>query len=117
MWSLYVLVSPVVRQWAEAAGPRLLCAPLPLPLLLPGPFPAALPIGCCREQPQIGQWNLVQLARSLIVAGLLTEEQAAQALEAYADTLTEVGVGGWGSLVALRCQSRQVLLPRFPASG
>ena len=70
--------------------------PLPLPSSMPAPFSAGPAIGCCREQPQIGQWNLVQLARSLIVAGLLTEEQAAPALEAYADTLTEVGAGGVG---------------------
>ena len=46
-----------------------------------------------RDQPEIGQWNLVQLARAMILGGLLTEEEAAPALGAYADTLTEVGLG------------------------
>ncbi|PRW57632.1 seleno O isoform B [Chlorella sorokiniana] len=44
---------------------------------------------CFRDQPEIGQWNLVQLARAMILGGLLTEEEAAPALGAYADTLTE----------------------------
>jgi len=46
-----------------------------------------------RDQPEIGQWNLVQLARAMILGGLLTEVEAASALGAYADTLTEVGLG------------------------
>lgn len=37
----------------------------------------------------------MQLARALVMAGLLTEEEAAPALQAYADTLTQVGQYVW----------------------
>lgn len=41
-----------------------------------------------RAQPEIGQWNLLQLARALVLAGLMNEEQASDALVAYGETLT-----------------------------
>jgi hypothetical protein len=56
-----------------------------------------------REQPEIGQWNVVQLARALVAAGLLTEEEAGPALAAYSETLTEVG--GCGGLLACAVES------------
>jgi serine/tyrosine/threonine adenylyltransferase len=42
---------------------------------------------CYRAQPEIGQFNLLQLARSLAAVGLVTEDQAGDSLAAYAEEL------------------------------
>ena len=73
-------------------------------------FRAALPRS---DQPEIGQWNLIQLARALILGGLLTEEEAAPALQAYAETLTEVDERWRASCVAGGLPSG---LPGVPSS-
>lgn len=95
--------------WHESTGPaacqhsRLLTC---LPLL------TNLPLAACREQPEIGQWNLVQLARALVVAGLLSEEEAAPALAAYAETLTQAGLLREAGLAGPAC--RVAPLPARP---
>ncbi|KAL4852996.1 hypothetical protein ACK3TF_005970 [Chlorella vulgaris] len=61
--------------------------------------------------PEIGQWNLVQLARALIVAGLMTEEEASPALAAYAASLTERYDGMMAAKLGLRQYSQEVAGP------
>lgn len=38
---------------------------------------------CFQAQPEIGQWNLLQLARALVAAGLFDEDAAADGIAAY----------------------------------
>lgn len=38
---------------------------------------------CYRQQPEIGQWNLVQLANALLAADLISKEDAEEVLEEY----------------------------------
>lgn len=40
-------------------------------------------------QPEVGQWNILQLARALLSTSLLTEEEAREGLRAYGVALTE----------------------------
>ena len=40
-------------------------------------------------QPEIGQFNVLQLARTLVLAGMMTEEEARAGLVAYGEALTE----------------------------
>jgi uncharacterized protein YdiU (UPF0061 family) len=42
---------------------------------------------CFQSQPEIGQWNLVQLARALVAAGLIDEEAASEGIANYGETL------------------------------
>ena len=42
---------------------------------------------CYQAQPEIGQWNLLQLARALVGAGLLDEEAASDGIAAYGEAL------------------------------
>ena len=42
---------------------------------------------CYQAQPEIGQWNLLQLARALVGAGLLDEETASDGIAAYGEAL------------------------------
>lgn len=42
---------------------------------------------CYQSQPEIGQWNLLQLARALVGAGLFDEEAASEGLAAYGKSL------------------------------
>jgi len=42
---------------------------------------------CFQSQPEIGQWNIVQLARALVASNLMSEEEAADAIAAYGQTL------------------------------
>ena len=44
---------------------------------------------CFQDQPEIGQWNIVQLARALVAAGLFDEEAAADGIAAYGTSLVE----------------------------
>lgn len=49
----------------------------------------------------------MQLARAMILGGLMTEEEAAPALGAYADTLTEVRTAvasSWGACSTSACK-------------
>lgn len=42
---------------------------------------------CYQAQPEIGQWNLLQLARALVAAGLFDEEAASDGIAAYGESL------------------------------
>lgn len=42
---------------------------------------------CYQAQPEIGQWNLLQLARALVGAGLLDEDTASDGIAAYGESL------------------------------
>eukprot|EP00884_Botryococcus_braunii_P018806 jgi/Botrbrau1/5609/Bobra.97_2s0032.1 len=42
---------------------------------------------CFRQQPEIGQWNLAQLANALLAAQLMTLDEAQAAVEAFLDTM------------------------------
>ncbi|PSC69159.1 seleno O [Micractinium conductrix] len=57
---------------------------------------------CFRDQPEIGQWNVLQLAKALVVAGVITEDEAAAALQAYADVITVEYQGGIAAKLGLK---------------
>lgn len=40
-----------------------------------------------QSQPEIGQWNVLQLAQALVAAGLMNEEAAAEGISAYGQSL------------------------------
>lgn len=40
-------------------------------------------------QPEIGQWNILQLARAFVAGGLINEEQGADGIRAYGTALTD----------------------------
>lgn len=42
---------------------------------------------CFQSQPSIGQWNLLQLARALVAAGLLDEDAAEKGMAVYAESV------------------------------
>lgn len=63
---------------------------------------------CFRDQPEIGQWNVLQLARALVVANLVTQEEAAGALQAYATTLTEGYESGMAAKLGLQGYDSEV---------
>ncbi|KAL4433856.1 hypothetical protein ABPG75_000297 [Micractinium tetrahymenae] len=63
---------------------------------------------CFRDQPEIGQWNVLQLARALVVADLVTQEEASEALQAYAATLTEGYESGVAAKLGLKAYDREV---------
>ena len=44
---------------------------------------------CFQAQPEVGQWNIVQLARALVAAGLMNEEDASDAIAAYGQSLLD----------------------------
>ncbi|KAL4419101.1 hypothetical protein ABPG77_010040 [Micractinium sp. CCAP 211/92] len=57
---------------------------------------------CFRDQPEIGQWNVLQLARALVLANLVSQEETAEALQAYATTLTEGYESGMAAKLGLK---------------
>lgn len=65
---------------------------------------------CFRDQPEIGQWNVLQLARALVVAGLMGEEEASEALRTYAKVLTEGYEGGMSRKLGLQAYDREVAM-------
>jgi uncharacterized protein YdiU (UPF0061 family) len=56
-----------------------------------------------RSQPEIGQWNCVQLANALLAVGLVGRAEAQQVL----DTYSEVGASMWSLHMKLHaCTAR-----------
>ena len=74
--------------------------------------PPAPPLPCNttppRNQPEIGQFNLIMLARAFIAAGLMEEEEAAGALRAYADALTSHYNAVMARKLGLRAYDREL---------
>ena len=44
---------------------------------------------CFHAQPEIGQFNILQLARSMVLGGMMTEDEAREGLVAYGKALTD----------------------------
>jgi len=66
---------------------------------------------CFKNQPEIGQWNLAQLANALAAAGLLSKGEAEAGLERYADALHEEYTAGMARKMGLREYDIKVSTP------
>jgi uncharacterized protein YdiU (UPF0061 family) len=61
---------------------------------------------CFHAQPEIGQFNILQLARALIGGGLITEDEAREGLVAYGTALTDSFSTMMGSKMGLKTYDR-----------
>jgi uncharacterized protein YdiU (UPF0061 family) len=61
---------------------------------------------CFHAQPEIGQFNILQLARSFIAGGLITEDEAREGLVAYGTALTDRFSTMMGSKMGLKTYDR-----------
>jgi uncharacterized protein YdiU (UPF0061 family) len=64
---------------------------------------------CYANQPQIGLWNLAQLANALLSAGALTREEAQAGVDAYAPALKEAYTGRFAAKLGLREHNEELL--------
>ncbi|GAB4819866.1 hypothetical protein N2152v2_006912 [Parachlorella kessleri] len=63
---------------------------------------------CFRNQPEIGQFNVAQLARALLAAEAVTQEEAQAGVEAYAEALTQHYEEGMARKLGLKAYDREV---------
>ena len=70
---------------------------------------------CFHAQPEIGQFNVLQLARSLVVGGLMNEEEAREGLAAYGTALTDSYSTMMGNKMGLKTYDRVLTNGLFKA--
>ena len=63
---------------------------------------------CFQSQPSIGQWNLLQLARALVAAGLFDESAAEEGMSAYVDSLMETYNGNMAKKLGMKTFDKDI---------
>jgi len=70
---------------------------------------------CFQAQPEIGQFNILQLARAFIAGGLITEDEAREGLVAYGTALTDSYSTMMGNKMGLKTYDRELANGLFKA--
>ena len=65
---------------------------------------------CYKQQIEIGQWNLAQLATSLLAADLVSQEQAQEAVNSYAEQVMELHNDGMAAKLGLQHYDEDLVL-------